>query len=154
VIRIEIANHQETLPLDRRLVRRAVTMVLRDAGIAEADISVAVVDDATIRDLHRQYLDDDTPTDVLSFVLDRSDARLEGEVVASADTAAREASRYGWSGGEELLLYILHGALHLVGHDDVAPTARSQMRVREQECLARLGIAVPKARSAGSSRRG
>ena len=68
-------------------MRGAVQAIVRDAGIAEAQISVAVVDDTTIARLHKEFLGDPDPTDVLSFLLERSPDILEGEVVVSAETA-------------------------------------------------------------------
>ncbi len=127
MIRIDIANRQNLLPLDRRVLRRAVRTALAEAGISDAEISLAVVDDAAIRQLHLRYLGEDSPTDVLSFVLDRQGNRLEGEVIASAETASSSAPRYGHSPAEELLLYVVHGTLHLVGYRDDTRAARAAM---------------------------
>ena len=107
-----------------------------------AKISVAVVDDPTIAELHQRYLDDPSPTDVLSFVLERSPKYLEGEIVVSADTAADLAPNYNWTAADELLLYVIHGALHLVGYDDTTPKKRTKMREKEKEYLARNRIAL------------
>ncbi len=104
-ITIEIADEQTHLPLDRRLLRRAVRRVLRDAGVRKARISVAVVDDETIARLNWQYLRHRGPADVLSFLLDQSDG-LEGEVIVGAQTALRTAPQYGWPPHDELLLYV------------------------------------------------
>jgi probable rRNA maturation factor len=114
VIAIHITNRQKTLKLDRRRMRQVVRAIVGDAGISEATISIAIVDDAAIAKLHEQFLDDPEPTDVLSFVLERSEESLEGEVVASADTAKACAPRYNSTPEEELLLYVIHGTLHLV----------------------------------------
>ncbi len=136
MIHIAIANRQRALPVDTRSLRRALRTILRDEGIAEAEISLAIVDDGTIRQLHRQYLGQDEPTDVLSFILERSEGRLEGEVVVSADTARREAARYGNSQADELLLYVIHGTLHLVGYRDDTRKTRAVIRARERRYLA------------------
>jgi probable rRNA maturation factor len=136
LIRIEIANRQRSLPVDRRILRRAVRAILADEGVAEAEISLAIVDDRAIRELHRQFLGQDEPTDVLSFVFEQSKGRLEGEVIASADTARTVASRYGNSPAKELLLYVIHGTLHLVGYRDDDRRAQAAMRAKEQEYLA------------------
>ena len=96
-------------------------------------ISVAVVDDAAISKLNEEFLRPPGPTDVLSFLLERGDEFLDGEVVVSAETALRMAPRYGWSAGEELLLYVIHGTLHLAGYDDATPQQRAMMRSRESE---------------------
>jgi len=138
-ITIEIANEQTHLPLDRRLMRRAVRTVLRDAGLRKARISVAVVDDETIARLNWQYLRHRGPADVLSFLLDHSDG-LEGEVIVGAQTALRAAPHYGWPPHDELLLYVIHGTLHLVGHDDTSPVLQAKMQNRETEVLEKLGI--------------
>jgi probable rRNA maturation factor len=135
VITIHIANRQKTLKIDRRRMRHAVGAIARDAGIAEATISIAIVDDATIAKLHQQFLDDPDPTDVLSFVLERSEESLEGEVVASADTAKACAPRYKSTPEDELLRYVIHGTLHLVGYDDTTQPRRAVMRKKEKEYL-------------------
>jgi probable rRNA maturation factor len=143
MIRIEVANQQSCLPLDRRRLKAAVRMVLEGSGLSEAEISLAVVDDRAIHELNRRYLDHDYPTDVLSFVLDQSAERLEGEVIVSAETALAAGPRYGLSAADELLLYVVHGVLHLVGHEDATPRGRARMRHKEGECLARCGIELP-----------
>jgi probable rRNA maturation factor len=140
VITIHVANRQTALDVDQSRLREAVRMILDEASIREAEMSVAVVDDPTIHALNRRYLSHDGPTDVLSFVLERSGQKLEGEVVVSAETATRAAARFGWSADDELLLYVIHGTLHLVGHDDQTPPQRAAMRARERACLARFGL--------------
>jgi probable rRNA maturation factor len=140
VITIQLANQQTDLPVDEARMRRAVEMILEDESISEALVSVAVVDDATIRRLNRRYLDHDWATDVLSFVLEQSNGWLEGEVVVGAQTAQRAAAQYGWPAADELLLYLIHGVLHLVGCDDRAPDERAAMRSREKKYLARFGL--------------
>ena len=135
MIRIDIANQQKTLPVDRRLLRRAVRMILKDAGVDDAEISLAIVDDPTIRELHRRHLGHDDPTDVISFVLQRDGSRLEGEVIVSADTALAAAPRYRNSPAKELLLYVIHGTLHLVGYGDDTRQARAVMSRRQRTYL-------------------
>lgn len=142
MIHIDVANLQQAVPVDRRRFRRAVRLVLREAGVVDAVVSLAVVDDATMRQLHRRFLGKDTPTDVLSFILEQDQGMLEGEIVVGAETACRQASRYGWTAECELLLYVLHGALHLVGYDDRTPRKRALMFRRQSEYLARLGVAT------------
>lgn len=135
MITISITNRQKTLRIDRRRMRRVVRLILCDAEIAEAQVSLAIVDDPAIAALHEQFLDDPTPTDVLSFVLEQSPGLLEGEVVVSADTAKACAPRYGCSAEDELLRYVIHGTLHLVGYDDTTPKKRAVMRKMESKYL-------------------
>lgn len=147
MIRIAIADHQQAVPLDRSAIRRAVRSVLREAGVRRAAVSVAVVDDPTIHALNRRHLGHDYPTDVLSFLFEWEADELEGEIVVGAETALRAAVEFDWPAQAELLLYVIHGALHLVGHDDRTPRQRRAMRQREAQCLAEFGLA-PKQREA------
>lgn len=140
MIEVAIADEQANLSIDYDRLKRAVTMIFQSAGIENAAISIAIVDDPTIHDLNRRFLEHDYPTDVLSFVLERDEDRLEGEVIVSADYAVRSARDFGWSAEEELLLYVIHGTLHLAGYDDQAPTSLAEMRERETHFLAQLGV--------------
>lgn len=139
---IEIADEQPAHTVDHKRLERAVRGVLTETGIRHGEISIAIVDDERMHALNRQYLQHDYPTDVLSFVLDRDEAvgSLEGEIIVSADYAAREAARYGWRADDELLLYVIHGCLHLTGHDDQTPEGLAKMRTAETEHLARFGL--------------
>jgi len=139
---IEINDEEAGRPLERARLKKAVRLVLEDAGITSAEISVAIVTDERMHELNRQYLAHDYPTDVLSFVLahDAEAGLLEGEIIVSADYAAREAARYGWTADDELLLYVLHGCLHLVGHDDTTSASKQAMREAEAKYLGRFGL--------------
>lgn len=139
MIRIEVANEQSNHIFESKLLREAVRAVLEGEFVDEADVSVAIVDDPAIHILNRKYLDHDYATDVLSFLLSSEDEPLEGEIVVSADTADRESSHYGWRAIDELLLYLIHGTLHLVGYDDVSDADREAMRAKEREYLTKLG---------------
>ncbi len=140
MICVEIANRQRSLRIERKRFEAAVRQVLERAGCQDAEVSLAIVGDATMARLHGRYLDDPTPTDVLSFVLEAGSGALKGEVIVSAETAARRAARYGWTPADELLLYTVHGALHLAGYDDATPAQRRQMRRHERAVLASFGL--------------
>jgi probable rRNA maturation factor len=146
----EVAVAQEAgPPLEAQAVdrlREAVEQVLEEAGALAARISVALVDDATIHRLNREFLSHDFPTDVITFPLsDEGSATLEGEIVVSVETAAATAERLGWPAGDELLLYVVHGALHLVGYDDQDPDSLAAMRAAERRRLAGFGLTPPQA---------
>lgn len=102
--------------------------------------SLAIVDDATMRELNAERLGHDWATDVISFEIDSVDDLVEGEVIASAETALRTSSAAGWSARDELLLYVVHGLLHVVGMDDIQEAERQQMRLMEQNCLLAVGV--------------
>jgi len=136
---IEISNRQNLLAIDIKRLRGAVAAVLEEEGFENAAIDIAVVDDPTIHDLNRRFLNHDEPTDVLSFPMGDSEG-LEGDVIVSAETALRSAGRYDWPAADELLLYVIHGTLHLVGYDDIDDVSRAEMRSREKHYLAALGL--------------
>jgi probable rRNA maturation factor len=138
---IEIADEQPQA-IDRARLKKAVRGILHETGIESAEISIAIVTDERMHALNRQYLQHDYPTDVLSFVLeyDEEANSLDGEIIASRDYAAREAQRYGWTTDDELLLYVIHGCLHLVGHDDTTFEGKQAMRVAETQQLAKFGL--------------
>ncbi len=143
--RIEIANRQKLLSPDRKLLRRAVRSVLQGEGVPSAEISLTITSDQEIAVLNQTYLHHEGPTDVITFPLSRQDElTLEGEIVASAETALREAERRKLDPMQELCLYVIHGALHLCGHDDLAPSARRRMRSRERHYLGQLFGSGPK----------
>jgi probable rRNA maturation factor len=140
MLSIEVANRQNLLALDTLRLQQAAQAILRDAGITSAELSIALVDDFAIHQLNRQYLEHDYPTDVLSFVLDFEKGHLEGQVIVSTETAIRSAKQFGWAAEDELLLYVIHGTLHLVGHDDLAPEPNVPMRAAEGRYLALFGL--------------
>ncbi len=140
---ILIADQQTALPVDTRRIKQALRSILNDTPYTAGMISVAVVDDPTIHQLNRQYLEHDYPTDVLSFVLEDAAPSLQGELVVSSDTAIAQAASYGWGAEQELLLYIIHGALHLVGYRDHQQDEREAMLAAELAQLGQLGIPLP-----------
>ncbi|HEY2838437.1 MAG TPA: rRNA maturation RNase YbeY [Pirellulales bacterium] len=140
MFRIEITNEQTGLSIDEARLRAAVEAVLTGQGFLRGAVSVAIVDDPAIHVLNARYLQHDYPTDVLSFLLEEGEGFVEGEVIVSAETAAVSASRYGWTPLDELLLYVIHGTLHLTGLDDHEPEDAAEMRRQEARYLAPFGL--------------
>ena len=129
---INVTSQQTALTVDKRRLAQAVRRVLREAGLLRAVVSVAVVDDAAIRRLNARYLGHDFATDALTFTLDSSDDFVEGEIIVSAETAVAAAPGFASTSDDELLLYVIHGALHLVGYRDDTETGRAEMREKER----------------------
>ena len=129
-------------PIHADRIKRAVGETLRQHHRDAARISVALVSDAQIAALNRQHLGHDGPTDVLSYDLTEPDdgAPLEGEIVISRETAARQAARRDHSTEAEALLYAVHGTLHLVGYDDRTAEDAAAMHAEEDRILTLLGV--------------
>jgi probable rRNA maturation factor len=123
--------------LDRRRLRRRAVHLLRELGRPKAELSIALVDDAEIAELNARYRGVEGATDVLSFsLLDGAHAEhrgaLLGDVVVSLDTAAVQARRARRSLDDEVLRLVIHGALHLVGHDHERADEARRMRAEER----------------------
>src|ERR1043166_2277279 len=139
--KISIATPQEIVTVDRAAMRQLVRTVLDGEGMADAEISLAFVDNPTIHRLNVRYLQHDEPTDVLSFPLSEPTAkRLAGEIVIGAEVAQAQAASRGYDVQAELTLYVIHGLLHLCGYDDHNERDALEMRARERHYLHLLGL--------------
>jgi probable rRNA maturation factor len=141
-IRISVNNQQSLLDIDQERLVAAIQAVLNAQRISAAEISVAVVNDSQIQILNREYLDHDFPTDVLSFLYDSTERSLDGELIISTDTARRTAPEHGMHELDELLLYVVHGTLHLVGFRDDTDEARLEMRAQERRHMRQFGVSL------------
>ena len=140
MIRARVSNPYE-YPLDFAALKDAARAVLDGEGVRAADVTVAFVDDAHIHRLNKQFLNHDEPTDVLTFPHSDPGARkLEGDVVIGYQVAEEYAADRGHAVGPELVLYVVHGCLHLCGYTDADDRSAAEMRAKEREYLAKLGL--------------
>jgi rRNA maturation RNase YbeY len=139
---ISVSNHQKTVPLDlrwlKKLARRALNECINErAGGVLAQlpaVDVAIVSDDTIAAVHRQFMKIDGATDVITFD--------HGEIVISAETARANAVRYARPIDTEVALYIVHGLLHLTGFTDTSAREAARMR-RVQNRILKKFLSVP-----------
>lgn len=135
---VRIHNRQQRVRISSGRLRRLTEGALSAVKRSDRDIDVTVVDDGEIRRLNYRYLGKRQATDVLAFNLEGpGPSRLLGEVIISAQTAARQASRLRVPVAIELDLLVVHGVLHLVGYDDDQPEAARRMHERERQILSR-----------------
>jgi rRNA maturation RNase YbeY len=127
-----------TLHRTRRYPLRAAQRLLETAAQGEGaqlrSVSLVFVDDRTMRELNRRYLRHDRTTDVLSFSYGTR-RRLEGEIIVNLDQARRQAPTFGATYRHEVSRLIVHGLLHLAGHDDRTDAERARMHRREDRYL-------------------
>lgn len=138
-LKIEIADEQHQ-DVDTAILVKIASLILTDHGVSQGELSIALVDDPTIRDLNKKYLNHDWETDVISFVLDSDETSLSGQLIVSTDTARNMAAELGSTFEEELALYVAHGTLHLVGFDDLDDASAKTMRAAEKEYLQQFSI--------------
>lgn len=146
---LDVVFHlDEVNPVDQRVLterfHHAGRWVVSQFGLKSLSVSISVVDDETIRGLNAQYLQHDWATDVISFVF-QSGEQVSGEIIVSWTTACRLSRIAQWSSEDELVLYVLHGMLHLAGLDDIDSQGRQQMREAEEQYL--VAADVPGAES-------
>jgi probable rRNA maturation factor len=134
-------------------LRRAACVTLQRHRVVQGVLDIAVVSTPEMKKLHARWMNDPAPTDVLTFDLrDRPRAknalrRVDGQIVVCRSFAASEARRRGLTLREELLRYVVHGCLHLVGYDDRRKADADRM-TREQERLMERLAAHPTLRDA------
>jgi probable rRNA maturation factor len=140
------------VPTLRRMLPKARELV----GGQLAELSIAIVGDRKMAELHETFMGIAGPTDVLTFEMEH-DARgrvTAGEVVVNVQEATRRAREHGVDVADELLLYAIHGMLHLSGYDDTTKMAYTKMHRTEDHILTRLGIGPVFARGIEKPARG
>lgn len=142
---LEILDEQDAFEVDREKITFLCEAMIADRQVKTGRLGVVLVDGDTIRQYNRDFLEHDYVTDVISFPIeDRlSEGHLEGEILVCTQIALDRAEEFGWTPGEEILLYVVHGVLHLLGLDDTTPDLRREMRQKENDYLGLLGIVVP-----------
>ncbi len=146
-IAVEAAQWTE-LEDPSKLVETAILAAIGESGIAlspNTEVSVLFCDDAFIQTLNRKWRGIDKPTNVLSFPagMGAAAAGLLGDVVIAFETAAKEAAAAGIPLREHVAHLLVHGFLHLAGHDHVETQDAEAMEMIERAALGRLGIADP-----------
>ncbi len=136
-VKPDIIFHQTDITLPVTLLQQFIRRVIREEKIPVVELRIIFVDDEHLRRLHRDFLDDDTYTDVMTFNLG-SEQAIEGEIYISVDRARVHAREFRVPLEEELVRLIIHGLLHLKGYDDQTPPERARMRTRENEHLKKM----------------
>ena len=134
-------------PVDETLLDRAAQETLDHAGApGGADLSLVLTDDAQLRQLNRQYLGIDSPTDVLSFPAGETDPETDliylGDVLISYQRAQAQAAAGGHPVEDELQLLVVHGVLHLLGYDHAEETEKAEMWAEQSAILSQLGCSI------------
>ncbi len=139
-LQLEIANEQQRVKCDEEQLYGLIEFVLREESeLKRAHVSLAVADEELTREVNRNFLDRTGTTDVISFTYHRDETDLEGEIVVNADEAVRQADDAEHDHPVELLLYVVHGVLHLLGYEDSTPELWQRMNGRAVELLRTRG---------------
>jgi probable rRNA maturation factor len=118
--------------------------LLHEEVHGSSEMTIAITGDEQLRALNRQYLNIDAPTDVLSFPVDFLDPENEnqyvGDIAISYPRAVNQAALGGHSVIAEIQLLVVHGVLHLLGHDHAEPSEKTAMWAAQKKILRQLGI--------------
>lgn len=154
VCRTDISDAQADIsdaPFDAWLAKQARHAV-RLCKVNQAQLTLAIVADEEMADLHEQYTGVAGTTDVLTFDLSdhvEADAHgnatesltvIEGDIILCIDEARRQAAQRSHDTGHELLLYVVHGLMHLLGEDDHTEEDFHRMHAREDALLNQMGV--------------
>ncbi len=146
---IEYRNDVRNSGVDPRALKSTAKQLLGALGEGESTVAVTLVDDAAIRELNREHRGKDAPTDVLSFPMYApgeehvGEHRFIGDVVISIDTARRQAAEYDAPLQREIYRLLIHGTLHLLGHDHMEPKERAVMEAEERRLANVIGMPWP-----------
>ena len=127
------------------LLERAAGLTLEhESHSLDSELSIILTDDARLHELNLNYLGVDAPTDVLSFPASETDpetgARYIGDILISIPRAQTQAAAAGHSLEAEVQLLVVHGVLHLIGHDHAEAEEKARMWKAQAEILERLGL--------------
>lgn len=151
---ISLENDQDIIVIPEKLeqlLSDGLNAVAKLHGLGEQEeVDITIVTDDEIHTLNRDYRNVDRATDVLSFALDEDGGEPElvggpevhflGDIIISAETAARQAEEFGHGLEREIVYLAVHGLLHLLGYDHMQEEDKAIMRAKEEEALREIKL--------------
>ena len=139
-----IANRQRSKKINTMLLKKITSALLADLKINQAELGINLVGAREITLVNETFLGHEGSTDVITFGYENSELRipnselqLHGELFVCVDVAVAQAKEFKTNWQLEIVRYVVHGVLHLLGHDDLQPALRRKMK-REENRLVRL----------------
>ena len=131
--KINIFNESCRKNLPRQRIINTIKKILFDENVSVALINIIFINNKTMKQINRQYLNHNYATDVISFCIEENP--IECEIYVSAEIARTNAIEYKTTWTEELMRYVIHGILHIVGHNDFSFFEKEKMRNLEDKYL-------------------
>ncbi len=142
---IVIANRQRTKRINSRWLKQIVQAIFSDLGIEEAELGINLVAAREMALINETFLQHEGSTDVITFDHSAAEFRtpesghqLHGELFICVDDAIQQAKDFKTTWQAEVVRYVVHGVLHLLGHDDLKPHLRRRMKREENRLVRRL----------------
>ncbi len=137
-MKITIKNLQNKIAIHPRKIKNLIHKVLKGERVKESGwINICLVNNALIKRFNAKFLKTNSATDVLAFNLNAGKKIILADIMISTDTAIKQSSVFKTTPGYELLLYIVHGILHILGYNDRTKTQTKLMRKKESEYVDR-----------------
>jgi len=135
----EITNQQRIKRIKIKNIREVLNRILPLLGMPYAKVSILFCDNKFIRKLNRKFFNESGVTDVISFPLkDATYPQYLGEVIICVEEAKKAAKLYGNTWQEELVFYLIHGILHLMGYNDIKNKQKIIMERKQEEILSKI----------------
>jgi probable rRNA maturation factor len=140
---IVIANRQRVKKIDSRLLKAIVAIILAELRIEHCELEISLLGAKEMAALNETFLRHEGSTDVITFDYSegeklRRNVGVSGEIFISVDDAIAQAKKFKTDRQSETIRYIIHGILHLLGHDDLRADARRKMKREENRLLRKL----------------
>lgn len=135
---VQIEDRQQLIPIDHGWVARVVEWIFDALGNREGEVSIVLLDDSQMAALNQEYRNREGSTDVLSFPMAKGEfghltPGMWGDIVISVQRALEQSREFGCSLSEELGVLLIHGVLHLMGHDHEGVHQEAAERMRALE---------------------
>ena len=149
---ITIQNRQRTKRVNMAALKRITTIFFRkELELASGEIGISLVGDDEMTRINEHFLEHEGTTDVITFNLSEpkvphakhETVQVHGELIICVDEAIRQAKRFKTTWEKEIIRYVVHGVLHLLGHDDKRAKPRQKMKREENRLVTRLSQRFP-----------
>ena len=138
-LKIDVYFKDINLGIEPAWIRQIAVSVFEEEGhVFQGTLSIVLVNDSTIQNLNRRFLQKNNPTDVIAFPLHDGDDDVWGEIYISTDRAKEQAEFYKVSFETELMRLVIHGTLHLIGYDDADEKSSGKMKEREDYLISHI----------------
>jgi probable rRNA maturation factor len=135
---ITISNRQRSRKLNLRLLKEIAAAALDELKIKEAELGIVLISAKEMASMNEKFLGHEGPTDVITFDYSEKRKQLHGELFVCVAVAEKQAKEFGTNRQSEIVRYIVHGILHLMGHDDLQAVARKKMKLEERRLVRKL----------------
>ena len=138
---IAITNRQRTQKINLPLLKKIAAAALEELGMKESDLGIVLVGAREMTSINEKFLGHEGPTDVITFDYAAKSKRknqLHGEIFVCVEVAEKQAAEFGTTWQSEIVRYVVHGILHLTGHDDLQAASRRKMKQEEERLVAEL----------------